>query len=181
MLAPGQRASLAAEYKETIRTKNNCGLRSQRKSQTVRYKRHKPTAVSRRNKTAYWAWCLHKAPPKVWAGHLSHPSSPSRWPTLPSPHLRNQPILLGSQQGHLLLVFTPLYCSMNRNKALLEILIWPLLSFYWLKSPRTQTDHITMLTPLLPELREGKWEVWTRSNPWIGGLSSSVYLSAFPN
>lgn len=95
------------------------------------------------------------------------PEQPKPWTCRPpSARLRNQPILLECQQGHLLLVFIPLCCSMNRNKALLEILIWPLLSFYWLKSPRTQIGNITMFTPILPGLgRSGGVEVWTRSNP----------------
>ena len=144
-----------------------------RKWQTVRYKCHKATAIPEvwGTKTAYWACSLHKAPPQVWAGHRSHPSSPTHGPALPSPHLRNQPILLESMQGHLLLAFIPLCCSMNPNEALLEILIWPLLNFYWLKSPRTQISNITMFTPFLPALdRSGGVEVWPRSNPinmWI--------------
>ena len=73
-------------------------------------------------------------------------------------------------------------CSMNPNKALLEILIWPRLNFYWLKSPRTQICNITMFTPFLPALgRIGGVAVWPRSNPinmWVVIVSLFVW---FPN
>lgn len=144
------------------------------------------TSEELETKAGYCTWSWQTAVPRRCTKHLKPLSSPipGSAPTL-TPRTSFPPAsplqhLWGSKQGHLLLVFTPLYCSMNRNKALLEILIWPLLSFYWLKSPRTQTDHITMLTPLLPELRRsGGVEVWTRSNPmnrWIVIISLSVCL-----
>ena len=91
-------------------------------------------------KAGYHPWSLHTTSPRGWADHQSHPSSQTH-PSAPfSFHLRNPPPS-GSQQGHLLLLLTPLCYSMNPNKALPEFLIWPLNNFYWLKSPRTQVSN----------------------------------------
>ena len=96
-------------------------------------------------KAGYCAWSLRHqggAPPRGWAAHLSHPSGPTH-PTAPTQTLFKGPACStsGSEQGHLLLVFPPSCCCSNSNKALPEFLTWPLINFYWLKSPTTQVGN----------------------------------------
>lgn len=43
--------------------------------------------------------------------------------------------------GDLVLVFSPSCCSTNCNKVLPEILVWSLINFHWLKSPRAQVSN----------------------------------------
>ena len=76
---------------------------------------------------------LYSTPPKEWAKHLSHPSSltPGRTPTL-TPYREPVCPSLESEQGNLLLVLAPHWCSRGPNKALPEFLVWPLINFYWL-------------------------------------------------
>ena len=64
-------------------------------------------------------------------------------PALCSPHLRDRLTLppSGSKQGNLLLVFAPSCCSASPNNALPEFLVWRLINFYWLRSPRTQVGN----------------------------------------
>ena len=102
-------------------------------------------------KAGYRAWSLHTAPPRGWADHLIHSGPTHR--SAPAPALTpfKGPALphWGSEQGYLLLVFTPSCCSTSPNKALPEFLVWPLINFYWLKSPRTQVSNIPALPTTL--------------------------------
>ena len=72
-------------------------------------------------------------------------ATPPAWPMnppLPSPYLKDQlAVPSGSEQGKLLLVFTPSCCSWSPNKAFPQFLVWPLINFYWLRSPRTQVSN----------------------------------------
>ena len=88
----------------------------------TRYKKTKnPTATSEvwGAKAGYCACILHTAPPRGWAEHLSHP--PSR-PLDLTPFKGPAHHPLRSEQGHLLLVFTP-SCT-SPSKALPEFLVW---------------------------------------------------------
>ena len=51
-----------------------------------------------------------------------------------------------SKHGNLLLVFAPLCCSRDPNKAFPEFLVWPLINFYWLRRPRTLVGNRIILT-----------------------------------
>ena len=93
-------------------------------------------------KAGYCAWSLHTARPRGWADHPrhsfcpTHGSAPTRTPFKGSACPSS-----GSKQGNLLLVFIPSCCSTSPNKALSEFLVWPLINFYCLKSPRTQVGN----------------------------------------
>ena len=77
----------------------------------------------------------------AWADPLSQPSDPTHRPApVVSPFKELAPACpLGEEQGHLGLVFTPCCCSSSQSpsKALPEYLVWLLIDFYQLKSPRT--------------------------------------------
>ena len=98
------------------------------------------------SKSRYWAWALYAVPPRGRADHLSHTSCPTQEPPLLLPRLRNH-LSPPPPQGHLLLVLAPSGCSMSPSKALPEFLVWPLISFWWLKSPRTWVGKF-LLRPL---------------------------------
>ena len=74
--------------------------------------------------------------------HLSHHSSLTLWPTPTLTPLKG-PAFPSSRNNkeNLLLVFTPLCFSRSPNKALSKFLIWPLINFCWLKSPRTRVSN----------------------------------------
>ena len=112
-------------------------------------KSQNPTATSQvpGAKVGYHAWSLHTASARRWADHLRQPScrthrsahtlTPFKGPAHPLP---------GSEQGHLLLILAPSRGSTRPNKALPEFLIWPLINFYWLRSPRTRVgNNVTWL------------------------------------
>ena len=70
-------------------------------------------------------------PPKtpLWSNLWQPPTlTPYKEPTCPQ---------LGEEQGNLLFVLIPHCCSRGHNKALPEFLVWPLISFYRLRIPRT--------------------------------------------
>lgn len=77
------------------------------------------------------ACALHKAPPRRWADHLSHPSNLIPEPAL-TLTLYKEPFIipLENKRGNLLLAFASSHCSMNSHKALPEIFVWPLINFY---------------------------------------------------
>ena len=104
---------------------------------TTKYKKTKnPTATSKvlGSKAGYCPWSLHIAPPGGWADHLSHPSSLNHGPTPTLTPFKGPACpLSASEQGNLLRVFIPLCCSMSPSTALPEFLVWPLISFYWLR------------------------------------------------
>ena len=62
----------------------------------------------------------------------------SSW-THDSLHTRNQlgPCWRASEQGKLSLILAPCRYRRGQDKALPEFLVWPLVIFYWLRSPRT--------------------------------------------
>ena len=94
--------------------------------------------------------CMHPAhnttkrvgkPPKL----LLLPNPRSR----PYPHPISGislPPASGSDQGHLLLVFTPSCCSRNPNKALPKFLFWPLINFYWLGKAKNLMGNSMFVT-----------------------------------
>ena len=51
------------------------------------------------------------------------------------------PCPLGSQQGKLLLVLVPSCCSTSPSKTLHELLVCPLINFYWLRNSRTWVSN----------------------------------------
>ena len=60
-------------------------------------------------------------------------------PIYPSPHTiweNSSPSLPRSKQGHVLLVFVLSCYSTDPSKALPKFPVWPLINYYWLKSPR---------------------------------------------
>ena len=64
---------------------------------------------------------LPSIPPKWWANHLSHPSSPILGHTpVFTPYKEPGPSPLGTEQGNLLLVLTPPCCNRSPDKALPE-------------------------------------------------------------
>ena len=63
---------------------------------------------------------------------------------LPQPHPIKGPVphpSPGRYKGACYLFFPPLCCIMSPNETLPEFLVWPLISFYWLKNPRTLVDN----------------------------------------
>ena len=61
--------------------------------------------------------------PPLWSGPGTHPYLHPDKERAPSPSL-------GSEQGNVLLVFTPTCCSRGPNKGLPEFFVWPLINFY---------------------------------------------------
>ena len=118
-------------------------MRNWGKLWTIRYKKtQNPTATSGVSgaKAGYHAWSLHTAPPRGWAHHPSHPSRLSPGPILTLTPFKGPacwpcPPPQGGSEGSCYLLL--LYGSTSPHKALPEFLIWPLINFYWLKSPRT--------------------------------------------
>ena len=75
--------------------------------------------------------------PQPTKNHLSHPSAltPEHTPTLTS---KKEPTHPASEIGAKELVcFHSLCCSKSPSKAWLEVLVPPLINFYWLRRPRT--------------------------------------------
>ena len=106
---------------------------------TIRYKK----ATNQLSLLRCWeqkqGWSQHPAPPRGRADHLSHSSGPTHQatPTL-TPFKGPARPASGSEQGHLFLVFSPLCSSTTPSKALLGPLVWPVINFDWLQSPRTR-------------------------------------------
>ena len=84
-----------------------------------------------RNKSRVLCMPAACTPLEGWAEHLSRPSSPTPeyTPTL-TPYKEPARPALGSEQGNLLLVFTPSCDCRGPNKALPEFLVWSLVNFY---------------------------------------------------
>ena len=110
----------------------------------ARYKKTKnPTA----NSEVWWARTGYCAPYRIQIyrrGGQTIEASALAQPMvllLPAAHSSEELALSllnsGSKQGHLLPVFASSCSSTSPNKDLPEILIWPLTSFYWLRSSRT--------------------------------------------
>ena len=81
-------------------------------------------------KARYCVCPLHTPPPKGWANHLSHPSAltPEHTPTLTS---KKEPTHPTSESGAKELICShSLCCSKSPNKALLEVLVPPLINLY---------------------------------------------------
>ena len=84
---------------------------------------------------------LHSIPPKWWANHLSHPSSPILGHTpLFTPYKEPAPSPLGSEQGNLSPVLAPPCGNRTPNEALPEF-VWPLVSFYWSGKDTNPDQH----------------------------------------
>ena len=140
-LAPGHTSPGATKYRETIGDETQLCMRSWDKFWTKDTKRPKNSNAASEEQGAK-AGCPPPSPhttphtgppPKAWADHLCHPSSPTpRYsPTLtPDKELAHPPRHPGNQQGNLLLVLAPLCCSRDPKKALPEFLVWPLINFY---------------------------------------------------
>ena len=83
-LAPGNMSAWATGYKETYKgLKITACMSSWGKLWTIRYKKTKNPAATSEGpgaKAGYCACPLPSTPPKGWADHLSHPSSPTPGP-----------------------------------------------------------------------------------------------------
>lgn len=78
----------------------------------------------------------HSLTGRCGGDHLSHPSGPTPFKGPAHPHSeKSSPS--ESEQGKLLLVLAPSCYGMGPNKALIEFLVWPLINFYWFRSPGT--------------------------------------------
>ena len=131
-------------------------------------KRYKKT---KRSRSRVLVCTLYTVPPRGWADHLSDPSTPTpgHTPAL-LPHKEPAVSSSGSQQRKLLLVFPPLSCSTNPNKALPEFLIWSLIwNFHfcdeilqWISSP-LQRNYWVLLTV----------------NPWNLRMTGGVAVTHF--
>ena len=111
------------------------------------------------SKAGYWACTLHTAPPRGWGRPPKPPlrPDPGSVPTLtPFKAPACPPPTSEREQGHLLFVFAPMCYSTSPNKALPEFLIWPLINFYWLKSPRTQLGYTYTLNYLFSVRRNSQ-------------------------
>ena len=112
---------------------------------TKRYKKTPNPAATSEEPGAKAGYCtcnLHTPPPKRWANHLSHSSSPNPGHT-PSLMLYKEPAHFpspsGSKQGNLLLVITP--CCRSPAKALPEFLVWPLHQFLLIEEAKKMVGN----------------------------------------
>ena len=99
---------------------------------------------------------LHMIPAQGTTKAVGRPPEPpiqSNAPICPYAHPTEEtsPRSLESEQGYLFLLVS-LCCSTSPSKALPELLIWPLTSFHWRKSPGTQVGN-----PLQHCLWQGCW------------------------
>ena len=102
----------------------------------------KPTATSEVGAKAGFVHMIPAHGTTKGVGRLPKPCLGPDPPTCSTPpHLRDQPAVLGQEQGHLLLVVTPSRYSTSPSKALLEPLIWPLINFCRLKNSRTRVSN----------------------------------------
>ena len=115
-----------------------------------------PTATSEDPgaKAEYWACPVHLTPFNGVISHLSHLSSLTPGHILTSPHIRMKFELhslpkWASKQGKLLTCFRSSCCSRALHKALPELLVWPVISFYWLSRPRTLVGDIYVLFQIM--------------------------------
>ena len=114
-------------------TKNHCIHAQLGQIMNKIQKGHKPTAISEvpGAKAGSPAGSLHTAPPRGWTDHLSLPSiQPTHQPP-PSPHLRNQPLLLGERAKGTCYLFSlhraaqaPVKLCLNSLSGLLIFIDW---------------------------------------------------------
>ena len=81
------------------------------------------------------------------------------------PH--NSPLRRGDKQQHQLLVLSPLSCGPSPQKALPKFLVWPLIYFCWLKSPRTLTGNSRTSDIMLCWLNLQVWNLDTEDQQYI--------------
>ena len=90
----------------------------------------KNKSVGAKSKAGYWACPLHTTPPKLWAKSLRHPSGLTLDTPLPSAHKTIEGTSLAPSQKTLFsLPWAPV-------KPLPEFLVWPLITFDWLRRTR---------------------------------------------
>lgn len=66
---------------------------------------------------------------------MGRPPKPPLDTLLPLSHIRNN-LTSGSELARVVCSLTPLCCSRGPIKNLPEFLVWPLITFYWLRRPR---------------------------------------------
>ena len=122
---------------------------------------------------------------------MSRPPKPPLDTLLPLPHIRNNLTLTsGSELTRVVCSLTPLCCSRGPIKDLPEFLVWPLITFYWLRRPRILLGNnvITLINTFF-NVSFPKWPIYTKTaliwvvilSPEWFQLSPNWYSGLLPN